>query len=119
MQSADWDGTPAPRSAAHYPCQQNHDVPLDLWATGATRRTWPLARRFGGCYGYIGARPTTWYPTLAEDNHRGSRLDGPPFPGIHAESEFVGATIKVVQISLGDDAYLDLEREFQAAMARD
>ncbi len=35
------------------------------------------------------------------------------------ESEFVGGRIKVVEVSVGDDAYVDLEREFHAAMARD
>ena len=32
---------------------------------------------------------------------------------------FTGGRIKVVEINIGDDGYLDLERDFQAAMSRD
>ena len=32
---------------------------------------------------------------------------------------FTGGRIKVVEINIGDDLYLDLERDFHAAMARD
>ena len=32
---------------------------------------------------------------------------------------FTGGRIKVVEINIGDDVYVDLEREFHAAMARD
>jgi arylsulfatase len=37
---------------------------------------------------------------------------GPPFA-------FTGGRIKVVEINIGDDVYLDLERDFHAAMSRD
>ena len=30
-----------------------------------------------------------------------------------------GATIRVVEINVGDDLYLDLERDFHAALSRD
>ena len=32
---------------------------------------------------------------------------------------FTGGRIKVVEVNIGEDAYLDLERDFAAAMARD
>ncbi len=32
---------------------------------------------------------------------------------------FAGGTIQVVEIAVGDDQYLDLEREAHAALARD
>ena len=32
---------------------------------------------------------------------------------------FRGGRIRVVEINIGDDVYLDLERDFQAAMSRD
>ncbi len=35
------------------------------------------------------------------------------------QSPFTGGRIKVIEINIGDDAYLDLERDFHAAMARD
>jgi arylsulfatase len=36
-----------------------------------------------------------------------------------APSTFTGGRIRVVEINVGDDAYLDLERDFRAAMSRD
>jgi arylsulfatase len=48
---------------------KNHNVPVDEWAMGATKRNWPLARGF---------------------------------------DRFIG-----------DDVYLDVERDFAAALARD
>ena len=41
-----------------------------------------------------------------------SKEYGPPFA-------FAGGRIKVVEINIGDDVYLDLERDFHAAMSRD
>ena len=32
---------------------------------------------------------------------------------------FTGGRIKVVDINIGDDAYIDLERDFAAGLARD
>ena len=41
-----------------------------------------------------------------------SKEYGPPF-------SFTGGRIKVIEINIGDDVYLDLERDFHAAMSRD
>ena len=41
-----------------------------------------------------------------------SKEYGPPFA-------FTGGRIKVIEINIGDDVYLDLERDFHAAMSRD
>ena len=48
---------------------KNHNVPIDEWAMGATKRNWPLARGFDRFYGFIGGETNNWYPTLVEDNH--------------------------------------------------
>ena len=56
---------------------KNHNVPLDEWAVGATRRNWPLARGFDRYYGFIGGETNNWYPTLVEDNHY---IDQPYLP---------------------------------------
>ena len=48
---------------------KNHNVPIDEWAMGATKRNWPLARGFDRFYGFIGGETNQWYPDLVEDNH--------------------------------------------------
>ena len=56
---------------------KNHNVPLDEWAVGATRRNWPLARGFDRFYGFIGGETNNWYP----DARRGQPLRR---PAVHA-----------------------------------
>jgi arylsulfatase A-like enzyme len=48
---------------------KNHNVPLDDWAMGGSKKHWPLARGFDRFYGFIGGEANQWYPTLVEDNH--------------------------------------------------
>src|SRR6201991_4174508 len=48
---------------------KNHNVPVDEWAMGGSKRNWPLARGFDRFYGFIGGETNQWYPTLVEDNH--------------------------------------------------
>ena len=55
---------------------KNHNVPLDEWAVGATRRNWPLARGFDRYYGFIGGETNNWYP----DAGRGQPLRRPAVP---------------------------------------
>jgi arylsulfatase A-like enzyme len=71
---------------------KNHNVPLDEWAVGATRRNWPLARGFDRYYGFIGGETNNWYPTLAEDNHY---IDQPYLPdeGYHLSADLADKAI--------------------------
>ncbi|MDA0183423.1 arylsulfatase [Solirubrobacter phytolaccae] len=48
---------------------KNHNVPLEDWAMGGSKKHWPLARGFDRFYGFLGGETNQWYPTLAEDNH--------------------------------------------------
>ncbi len=48
---------------------KNHNIPIDEWAMGATKRNWPLARGFDRFYGFIAGETNQWYPDLVEDNH--------------------------------------------------
>ena len=74
---------------------KNHNVPLDEWAVGATRRNWPLARGFDRYYGFIGGETNNWYPTLAEDNHY---VDQPYLPeeGYHLSKDLADKAISYI-----------------------
>ena len=74
---------------------KNHNVPLDEWAVGATRRNWPLARGFDRYYGFIGGETNNWYPTLAEDNHY---IDQPYLPeeGYHLSKDLADKAISYI-----------------------
>ncbi|HET6340542.1 MAG TPA: arylsulfatase [Polyangiales bacterium] len=48
---------------------KNHNVPVDEWTMGASKKRWPLAMGYDRFYGFIGGETNQWYPDLAEDNH--------------------------------------------------
>ena len=74
---------------------KNHNVPLDEWAVGASKRNWPLARGFDRFYGFIGGETNNWYPTLVEDNHY---VDQPSMPedGYHLSKDLADKAISFI-----------------------
>jgi hypothetical protein len=42
---------------------KNHNIPVDEFDMGASKRNWPLTRGFDRFYGFIAARPTSGIPT--------------------------------------------------------
>ena len=74
---------------------KNHNVPVDEWAVGATKRNWPLARGFDRYYGFIGGETNNWYPTLVEDNHY---VDQPSMPedGYHLSKDLADKAISFI-----------------------
>ncbi len=74
---------------------KNHNVPLDEWAMGATKRNWPLARGFDRFYGFLGGETNNWYPSLAEDNHY---VDQPYLPedGYHLSKDLADKAISFI-----------------------
>lgn len=74
---------------------KNHNVPLDEWAMGATKRNWPLARGFDRFYGFIGGETNNWYPNLVEDNHY---VDQPSLPeeGYHLSKDLADHAISFI-----------------------
>jgi arylsulfatase A-like enzyme len=48
---------------------KNHNVPVDEWSMGASKKNWPLGQGYDRFYGFIGGETNNWYPDLAEDNH--------------------------------------------------
>ena len=74
---------------------KNHNVPIDEWAMGATKRNWPLARGFDRFYGFIGGETNQWYPNLVEDNHY---IDQPYLPedGYHLSKDLADKAISFI-----------------------
>jgi arylsulfatase A-like enzyme len=74
---------------------KNHNVPVDEWAMGATKRNWPLARGFDRFYGFIGGETNQWHPNLVEDNHY---IDQPYLPedGYHLSKDLADKAISFI-----------------------
>jgi arylsulfatase A-like enzyme len=56
---------------------KNHNVPVDEWTMGASKKNWPLGMGYDRFYGFIGGETNQWYPDLAEDNHYTGQPYGP------------------------------------------
>ena len=78
---------------------KNHNVPIDEWAPGGSKRNWPLARGFDRFYGFIGGETNNWYPNLVEDNHY---VDQPYLPeeGYHLSKDLADHAISYVTDTL-------------------
>jgi arylsulfatase len=48
---------------------KNHNVPVDAFDIGGSKRDWPLGLGYDRFYGFIGGETNQWYPELIEDNH--------------------------------------------------
>jgi arylsulfatase len=77
---------------------KNHNVPVDEWAMGGTKRNWPLARGFDRFYGFIGGETNQWYPNLVEDNHY---VDQPyqPEEGYHLSKDLADKALGFIRDS--------------------
>jgi arylsulfatase len=45
---------------------KNHNVPVDEWSMGASKKDWPLGQGYDRFYGFIGGETNNWYPDLAD-----------------------------------------------------
>ncbi len=45
---------------------KNHNVPVDAFSIGATKKKWPLGLGYDRFYGFIGGETNQWYPTLID-----------------------------------------------------
>ncbi len=77
---------------------KNHNVPVDGWTMGASKKDWPLAQGFDRFYGFIGGETNQWYPDLAEDNHY---VDQPSQPedGYHLSKDLADKALEFVRDS--------------------
>lgn len=75
---------------------KNHNVPIDEWTAGASKKNWPLAQGYDRFYGFIGGETNNWYPSLAEDNHY---IDQPSLPedGYHLSKDLADQALKMIR----------------------
>jgi arylsulfatase A-like enzyme len=75
---------------------KNHNVPVDEFDAGSSKRNWPLARGFDRFYGFIGGETNQWYPSLAEDNRY---IDQPYMPeeGYHLSRDLSDKALEMIQ----------------------
>ncbi|MDG3009491.1 arylsulfatase [Rhodococcus sp. D2-41] len=75
---------------------KNHNVPIDEWTAGASKKNWPLAQGYDRFYGFIGGETNNWYPSLAEDNHY---IDQPytPEEGYHLSKDLADQALKMIR----------------------
>ena len=73
---------------------KNHNVPIDEWTMGASRRTGRCGKGYDRFYGFIGGETNNWYPDLAEDNHY---IDQPYLPedGYHLSKDLADQALQL------------------------
>jgi arylsulfatase A-like enzyme len=81
---------------ATYWVGKNHNVPVDEFDVGSSKRNWPLARGFDRFYGFIGGETNNWYPSLAEDNRF---IDQPYMPeeGYHLSKDLADRALEMIR----------------------
>ncbi len=77
---------------------KNHNVPVDAWTMGASKKDWPLGMGYDRFYGFIGGETNQWYPDLAEDNHY---VDQPYLPqdGYHLSKDLADKALEFIRDS--------------------
>ena len=77
---------------------KNHNVPVDAWTMGSSKKDWPLGLGYDRFYGFIGGETNQWYPDLAEDNHY---IDQPyrPEDGYHLSKDLADKALEFIRDS--------------------
>src|SRR6476619_2630084 len=77
---------------------KNHNVPIDEWTAGASKKNWPLGQGYDRFYGFIGGETNNWYPSLAEDNRY---IDQPALPedGYHLSKDLADQALRMIRDS--------------------
>ena len=72
---------------------KNHNVPVDAWTQGSSKKEWPLGMGYDRFYGFIGGETNQWYPSLAEDNHYIGQPYGPE-DGYHLSKDLADQALR-------------------------
>ena len=77
---------------------KNHNVPVDEWTMGSSKKRWPLGQGYDRFYGFIGGETNNWYPSLAEDNRY---IDQPYLPedGYHLSKDLADQALRMIRDS--------------------
>jgi arylsulfatase len=77
---------------------KNHNVPIDAFTMGSSRKEWPLGLGYDRFYGFIGGETNNWYPDLAEDNHYIDQPYGPE-DGYHLSKDLADQALRFIRDS--------------------
>ena len=77
---------------------KNHNIPVDAWTQGSSKKEWPLGMGYDRFYGFIGGETNNWYPTLTEDNHY---IGQPYLPeeGYHLSKDLADQALRFIRDS--------------------
>jgi len=75
---------------------KNHNVPIDEWTAGASKKNWPLAQGYDRFYGFIGGETNNWFPALAEDNRYVDQPYGPD-EGYHLSKDLADQALRMIR----------------------
>jgi arylsulfatase A-like enzyme len=75
---------------------KNHNVPVDAWTMGGSKKEWPLGMGYDRFYGFIGGETNQWYPDLAEDNHYVDQPYGPD-DGYHLSKDLADKALQFIR----------------------
>lgn len=81
---------------------KNHNIPIDAWGAGGSKKEWPLALGYDRFYGFVGGETNNWFPSLAEDNHY---IDAPysPDEGYHLSKDLADKAMSFIRDSQQSD----------------
>jgi arylsulfatase A-like enzyme len=77
---------------------KNHNIPVDAWTMGSSKKDWPLGLGYDRFYGFIGGETNQWYPDLAEDNHYVEQPYGPE-EGYHLSKDLADKALEFIRDS--------------------
>src|SRR4051812_9418489 len=77
---------------------KNHNIPVDAWTMGSSKKEWPLGLGYDRFYGFVGGETNQWYPDLAEDNHYISQPYGPE-DGYHLSKDLADKALEFIRDS--------------------
>lgn len=77
---------------------KNHNVPIDEWTAGASKKRWPLGQGYDRFYGFIGGETNNWFPSLAEDNKYIEQPYGPE-DGYHLSKDLADQALRMIRDS--------------------
>jgi arylsulfatase A-like enzyme len=77
---------------------KNHNIPVDAWTMGSSKKDWPLGQGYDRFYGFIGGETNQWYPDLAEDNHYTDQPYGPE-DGYHLSKDLADKALEFIRDS--------------------
>jgi arylsulfatase len=77
---------------------KNHNVPVDEWGMGASKKNWPLGMGYDRFYGFLGGETNNWYPDLVHDNHYVDQPYGPE-DGYHLSKDLADKALEFIRDS--------------------